>query len=536
MLVVAGSPDNGSEAPAVPGAPPCNLSPADRFHGGVRAWPRSRRARLHRSRERGCRSEVEGDGFRARYREQFADPAFEPLAAEIERSLQSPGTPSEHRKSPHTRKAGPGFADPDYDLSVDWLAARDAIHAAAGAARRRPGRRASSSSTARRAASTPARARCRRAGGWPRSRAKRSRRRGVEVETARPVAAGVRVRAQHPSLQGLLLDRGAALPLAVLLLSELFARPDAGLDERHLSDVGGGARHHDRHAGQLVPGHLAAQADDGPAGLRRRRQSRSDPDPRQGRREGQGGRARRLGLSAPSRRPAVLGGRPRRRRGRGERAPLDLRLAGFMRLAPGRRPLPSSTATSATGSPTPPATRSSTRTRQSRRRCATPPGPSPKRLPPAVPGPGRRSARGSPSRERSRLATVRESAVDPAHQSRREIEARPGTQTDGTFWRGHQGSWRWLRRRPTMKPSEEWAEARDGHPARVKGTGSSKDAGLLRLDFGEPEESLEVRPGKSSSRSSKKASSRFSTKTSPTTGSASLSADRVSASNPEIGR
>ena len=43
-----------------------------------------------------------------------------------------------------------------------------------------------------------------------------------------------------------------------------------------------------------------------------------------------------------------------------------------------------------------------------------------------------------------------------------------------------------------MKPSENGAEARDGHPARVKGTGSSKDAGLLRLDFREPEESLEA--------------------------------------------
>jgi hypothetical protein len=38
----------------------------------------------------------------------------------------------------------------------------------------------------------------------------------------------------------------------------------------------------------------------------------------------------------------------------------------------------------------------------------------------------------------------------------------------------------------------KWAEARDGRPARVKGTGDSKDAGLLRLDFGEPEESLEA--------------------------------------------
>ncbi len=33
-----------------------------------------------------------------------------------------------------------------------------------------------------------------------------------------------------------------------------------------------------------------------------------------------------------------------------------------------------------------------------------------------------------------------------------------------------------------------WAEARDGHPARVEGTG---DGGLLRIDFGEPKERLE---------------------------------------------
>ena len=36
-----------------------------------------------------------------------------------------------------------------------------------------------------------------------------------------------------------------------------------------------------------------------------------------------------------------------------------------------------------------------------------------------------------------------------------------------------------------------WAEERGGHPARVKGTGGKGDAGLLRLDFDEPEEGLE---------------------------------------------
>ena len=34
------------------------------------------------------------------------------------------------RKAPVTRKAGPGFADPEYDLSVEWLATRDRLLAA----------------------------------------------------------------------------------------------------------------------------------------------------------------------------------------------------------------------------------------------------------------------------------------------------------------------------------------------------------------------------------------------------------------------
>jgi hypothetical protein len=52
-----------------------------------------------------------------------------------------------------------------------------------------------------------------------------------------------------------------------------------------LSAVGGGARNHDRNTGQLVSAVILAQADDGPFGLRRRRQSRSDPNPRQKRGE-----------------------------------------------------------------------------------------------------------------------------------------------------------------------------------------------------------------------------------------------------------
>ena len=39
---------------------------------------------------------------------------------------------------------------------------------------------------------------------------------------------------------------------------------------------------------------------------------------------------------------------------------------------------------------------------------------------------------------------------------------------------------------------KRWVEARGGHPTHVKGTGDGgKDAGILRIDFREPDEKLE---------------------------------------------
>ena len=69
--------------------------------------------------------------FTTRFKSQFQDPAFAPLAADLERiaAVAWDGY-AKGRKSPVTRKAGPGFADPAYDLGVDWIAARDAIKAA----------------------------------------------------------------------------------------------------------------------------------------------------------------------------------------------------------------------------------------------------------------------------------------------------------------------------------------------------------------------------------------------------------------------
>src|SRR5262245_19128780 len=66
--------------------------------------------------------------FKRRYREQFTDPAFDSLQDEIDRLADAAWDGyANSRKSPRTAKAGAEFADPDNDLSVDWLAARQAL-------------------------------------------------------------------------------------------------------------------------------------------------------------------------------------------------------------------------------------------------------------------------------------------------------------------------------------------------------------------------------------------------------------------------
>ena len=69
--------------------------------------------------------------FRRRFLGQFRGPAFAPLKAEMDRVAGAAWEEyREGRKSPETVAAGPEFADPDYQLSVDWLAARNAIREA----------------------------------------------------------------------------------------------------------------------------------------------------------------------------------------------------------------------------------------------------------------------------------------------------------------------------------------------------------------------------------------------------------------------
>jgi multimeric flavodoxin WrbA len=66
--------------------------------------------------------------FKRRFREQFTDPAFGNLQDELDRLGDAAWSAySNGRKSPHTAKAGAEFADPDFELSVEWLAARQAL-------------------------------------------------------------------------------------------------------------------------------------------------------------------------------------------------------------------------------------------------------------------------------------------------------------------------------------------------------------------------------------------------------------------------
>ncbi|MET0203338.1 MAG: flavodoxin family protein [Casimicrobiaceae bacterium] len=71
------------------------------------------------------------EAFGERFREQFYDPRFDDARDAIA-SLEAIAWRNyeESRKAPRTMKAGPEFSDPDYDLSVEWKAARDRLLAA----------------------------------------------------------------------------------------------------------------------------------------------------------------------------------------------------------------------------------------------------------------------------------------------------------------------------------------------------------------------------------------------------------------------
>ncbi len=72
------------------------------------------------------------DEFAKRFRQSFYDPAFDAESEAIAR-LEAIAWEAydQDRKAPRTAKAGPGFADPDMDLSVEWRATRDKLLEAA---------------------------------------------------------------------------------------------------------------------------------------------------------------------------------------------------------------------------------------------------------------------------------------------------------------------------------------------------------------------------------------------------------------------
>jgi multimeric flavodoxin WrbA len=69
--------------------------------------------------------------FHECFMQSYFDPAYQAEAHAIARLEEIAWQAYQQgRKAPRTAKAGPGFADPDYDLSVEWRAARDKLLAA----------------------------------------------------------------------------------------------------------------------------------------------------------------------------------------------------------------------------------------------------------------------------------------------------------------------------------------------------------------------------------------------------------------------
>jgi hypothetical protein len=60
--------------------------------------------------------------FTRRLQERFYDPLFAPLAGEIHKIAEAAWLVyDQYHKSPRTQPAGPGFADPSFELPVEWL-------------------------------------------------------------------------------------------------------------------------------------------------------------------------------------------------------------------------------------------------------------------------------------------------------------------------------------------------------------------------------------------------------------------------------
>lgn len=74
---------------------------------------------------------LEREAFHRKFIDQFFDPAFDAVAEQLA-AVEEVAWQAYHdkRKAPRTVKAGPGFADPDYDLSIEWKEAHERLLAA----------------------------------------------------------------------------------------------------------------------------------------------------------------------------------------------------------------------------------------------------------------------------------------------------------------------------------------------------------------------------------------------------------------------
>ena len=69
--------------------------------------------------------------FSKRARERFYDPSFAAASAELERVIEVAWRNyREYHKSPRTKRAGAGFSDPEFQLPLEWLQAREEIQQA----------------------------------------------------------------------------------------------------------------------------------------------------------------------------------------------------------------------------------------------------------------------------------------------------------------------------------------------------------------------------------------------------------------------
>ncbi len=79
--------------------------------------------------------------FEKRFRAKFYDPLFDALAPQLDAIVDTAWTAyNDYHKSPRVRRAGRGYANPDYELSDEWRATSAAIKAAERQHRRKGGR------------------------------------------------------------------------------------------------------------------------------------------------------------------------------------------------------------------------------------------------------------------------------------------------------------------------------------------------------------------------------------------------------------